>query len=306
VVVVSAEDKVRPRISVVVASHNAGPNIADCLKAINASSFQRDTEIIVVDNSNDGTDAIVQQQFPSVKLVRCYHGKLIPELWEVGIHCSRGDIVALTSAHCVPAKNWIDEISLAHHNPYAGIGGAIENDPRGGWVSWAIYFCRYSSYMLPFSARVVHDFAADNASYKRSALDACRSAMREGFWETFIHAEMTKAGAKLFLMPAIVVYHRQSFSFAGFMRQRFRHGRRFGSERVRHLSFSHRMALIVISPLIPALLFFRITRRVMTRKRHFARYFLVTPILALFLLSWSAGELTGYVWIHTETRQEAV
>ena len=47
---VSADDKVRPRISVVVASHNAGPNIADCLKAINASSFQRDTEIIVVDN----------------------------------------------------------------------------------------------------------------------------------------------------------------------------------------------------------------------------------------------------------------
>jgi hypothetical protein len=53
-------------------------------------------------------------------------------------------------------------------------------------------------------------------------------------------------------------------------------------------------------------LFFRITRRVMTRQRYFAQYFLVTPILALFLLSWSAGEFTGYVWIHTETRHGAV
>jgi glycosyltransferase involved in cell wall biosynthesis len=305
VVVVSADEKVRPRISVVVASHNAGRNIADCLKAINSSSVHRDTEIIVVDNSKDGTDAIIQQQFPSVKLVRCCQGKLIPELWEIGILCSRGDIVALTSAHCVPAKNWVDEILLAHQDPYAGIGGAIENDSRGGWVSWAIYFCRYSSYMLPFSARAVYDFAADNASYKRSALDDCRTARRQGFWETFIHAEMTKAGAKLLLNPAIVVYHHQSFSFAGFMRQRFRHGRRFGSERVRYLSFSRRMALVAMSPFIPALLFGRITRRVITRKRHFARYFFVTPILALFLLSWSVGELTGYVWIQ-KTREAAI
>jgi glycosyltransferase involved in cell wall biosynthesis len=304
--VVSADHNVRPRISVVVASHNAGPNIADCLKVINASSFQRETEIIVVDNSKDGTDAIIQREFPSVKLVRCDQGKLIPELWEIGIVCSRGDIVALTSAHCIPAKNWINEILQAHQDPYEGIGGAIENDSRGGWISWAIYFCRYSSYMLPFSARVVSDFAADNASYKRSALDACRSARQQGFWETFIHAEMARMGAKLLLMPAIVVQHRQSFSFTSFMSQRFRHGRRFGIERGRHLSFSSRMALVAMSPFIPVLLFWRITRRVVTRKRHFARYFFVTPILALFLLSWSAGELTGYVWAHGETREAAI
>src|SRR5262249_41967485 len=160
---------------------------------------------------------------------------------------------------------WIDEILLAHQDPYAGIGGAIENDSRGGWGSWAIYFCRYSSYMLPFSARAVSDFSADNSFYKRPGPHFFPNASRQVVLETFISSEMTKAGAKFLLNPAIVVYHRQSFNFAGFMRQRFRHGRRFGSERVRHLSFSRRMAFVAMSPFIPALLFGRITRRVISR-----------------------------------------
>ena len=42
---------------------------------------------------------------------------------------------------------------------------------HGDLVSWAIYFCRYSRYMLPLKEALVDDFAADNASYKRSILD---------------------------------------------------------------------------------------------------------------------------------------
>ena len=42
---------------------------------------------------------------------------------------------------------------------------------HGDLVSWAIYFCRYSRYMLPLKEALVDDFAADRASYKRSILD---------------------------------------------------------------------------------------------------------------------------------------
>jgi hypothetical protein len=254
--------------------------------------------MIVVDNSHDGMAEIVAKQFPAVNVVTACKTSLIPELWETGINCSHGEIVALTTAHFVPAENWIEEILRAHQGSYAGIGGAIENDPRGGWVSWAIYFCRYSPYMLPFSGRAVDDFAADNASYKRSALDACRSARAKGFWETFIHAEMKNAGIRLFLSPGIVVYHQQSFTLVDFIRQRFVHGRQFGSERVRNLRLARRLSFVLMSPAVPLVLFWRITRRVISRRRHFGRYVLALPILSLFLLSWSAGELTGYACGH--------
>jgi len=287
---------VKPKISIVVASHNAYSNIARCLEAIEASASRREAEVIVVEGSNDRTQEIIDRQFPNVKLVHSGKGKLIPHLWEAGINCSQGDVVVLTTAHFIPAKNWIDQILLAHEGPYAGIGGAIENDPQGGLVSWAIYFCRYSPYILPFIAHDVNDFAADNGSYKREALDACRPARRNGFWEAFIHGDLRRTGARLLLSPDIVVYHGQSFTILEFICQRFRHGRQFGSERAQSISVRRRVALLLMSPLIPVVLLSRITRRVMIRKRLLGKYVLALPLLISFLLSWSLGELTGYAW----------
>lgn len=287
--------EVRPAISVIVASLDTGDDVVRCLKAIEASANQRQAEIIVVDNSNDGNKENVRRQFPKLSFVRCCKGTLIPQLWEAGINCSHGEIVALTTAHFIPAENWIAEILRAHQGTYAGIGGAIENDSRGGLVSWAVYFCRYSRYMLRFSPHEVDDFAADNSSYKRWALEACRATRRDGFWETFVHTELRRTGAKLFLTPDIVVYHQRSFTSADFIRQRFQHGRHFGSERVRNASSLCRLGLLLMSPGIPFLLLWRITRRVISQRRHFGRYVLTLPILSLFLLSWSLGELTGYM-----------
>jgi len=288
--------EVKPKISIIVASHNAHGNVVRCLEAIERSASRRKAEVIVVDGANDGTDEIIHRQYPNVTLVRSGKDRLIPHLWETGINCSQGDVVALTTGHFVPAKNWIDEILTAHEGPYAGVGGAIENDPQGGLVSWAIYFCRYSPYILPFIAHDVNDFAADNGSYKREALDACRPGRRNGFWETFIHGDLRRTGARLLLSPDIVVYHGQSFTILEFICQRFRHGRQFGSERAQSISVSRRVALLLMSPLIPVILLWRITRRVMIRKRLLRKYVSAFPLLILFLLSWSLGELTGYAW----------
>ena len=181
-------------------------------------------EIIVVDNSTDGTAGIVSHQFPTVELVKSPELTFVPELWEKGINQSTGEIVAITTAHCVPDTNWIDAILRAHESNYVGVGGALENDPAAGLVDWAIYFCRYSRYMLPFQEVTVNDFAGDNASYKRWALDRCKDVRSNGFWEPFVHAKLKKEGLQLVMTPKIVVYHKKSFSLSGFLKNRFLHG----------------------------------------------------------------------------------
>ena len=284
------------KLSIIIGSQNARSSISNCLRALENQRNGEEVEILVVDNSTDDTPSIVSNQFPQINLVRAAPDKLMPELWETGIQRSTGEFVALTTSHFVPASNWIAQILKAHEDPYPAIGGAIENDKTSGLVTWAIYFCRYSPYMLPFGKKTVEDFAGDNASYKRSALDRCREARRDGFWESFVHAEMRRQDLELLITPSIVVYHQKSFAFAEFMNQRLWHGRQFGSGRAQKISGVKRTIYVLLSPLILPLYLYRITRRVIGKKKHIGAYLLSLPVLVLFLLSWSAGETSGYVW----------
>ncbi len=291
------ETTAKPKLSIVLASQNACRSVSECLGEIESQCQGNATiEIIVVDNSIDGTTDVIARNFPMVQLVRASRDKLIPELWGIGINQSAGDYIAVTTTHFVPAKNWLGETLKVHKNQYAGVGGAIENDDKAGLISWAVYFCRYSRYMLPFAVEDVEDFAADNASYKRDSLERVIPAMENGFWEVFVHQEMKKQKMSLLLTPNIVVYHLDSFTFRGFMRQRFWHGRQFGSTRSSNIPAFKRAMLGLLSPIIPFIYLYRITRRVVIRKRNIDKYLLSLPVLFSFLVSWALGEFSGYLW----------
>lgn len=284
-----------PKLSVIVASQNARHSVGDCLRALEKQRNNGDIEIVVVDNSTDTTREIIDREFPSVNLVKAPTEKLIPELWGIGINESAGEFVALTTSHFVASEDWTSEILKAQQQPYAGIGGAIENEEQAGIVSWAVYFCRYSPYMLPFGQTEVKDFAADNASYKRRDLERVKDTMRDGFWETFVHKEMLRQGMLLLKTPDIVTYHQKSFTFRGFMNQRFWHGRQFGEVRSAEMPLIRRAGFVLLSPAIPLIYLARITRRVFDKKRNIGKFVKALPILTMFLLSWSVGEFTGYL-----------
>lgn len=292
----NTEVDAKTKLSVVLASQNARASVAECLRSIEKQIGENEIEIILADNSTDETPEIVSADFPNVVLVRAEKDKLIPELWGIGIGESAGDVIALTTTHFVPAENWIATILKRHENlEAAGVGGAIENDERAGIVSWAIYFCRYSGYMLPFTQVNAFDFAADNASYKRSALERVKHTMTDGFWETFVHQTMRKEKMLLLLAPEIIVYHRDSFDLSGFAIQRFRHGKQFGGARARRISNLKRIIYILLSPLIPLLYLYRISRRVFGKKRNVGKFLVSLPVLILFLVCWSSGEFYGYL-----------
>jgi glycosyltransferase involved in cell wall biosynthesis len=282
-------------LSVVVASHNARATIEESLSALLAQQQDGMKDIVVVDNSSDGTAELIRSHFPGIKLLIEPHSALIPQLWTVGIRETSGEVVAITTAHCVPERDWLSQIRKAHREPVPAIGGAIENDVSAGLVDWAVYFSRYSPYMLPFRQRFVTDIAGDNASYKREYLVRFQETWRDGFWEPAVHAELKGAGFRLLLVPSIVIRHKKSFSFLSFLKQRFQHGIKFGEERASHFSIPKRLLYLVLSPAIPLIFWVRITRQVMRRRRHLGKLLVAFPILVLFLLAWSFGEVRGYL-----------
>lgn len=292
-----------PKLSILIGSQNAKQTIIECLTSIERQGVNESVEIIVADYSTDGTAEIIERKFPSVKLIKFTKPMLIPELWGAGIfHCS-GEVIAITTAHCIPAQNWVSEILKAHNSSYAAVGGAIECMEGASLVDWAIYFCRYSSYMEPFSKGIVQEIPGDNASYKREALERCKELLENGFWEIVVNARLRRDGMELLALPSIVVYYKKSFDAAAFIRQRYYHGTHFGSTRAMDFSLLKRIVYILMSPLIPFIIFSHISRQVFKKKRHLKEFVLSSPILFLFLSSWATGEFYGYLLSLWKTRK---
>ncbi len=179
-----------PKLSVGVGSQNAKQTIVECLTSIERQGVNEFVEIVVADYSTDGTAEIIETEFPGVKLIKLTKPMLIPELWGAGISRCSEEIIAITTAHCIPDKDWLSEILRVHESPYVAVGGAVECANGASLVDWAIYFCRYSPYMKPFSEGIVQEVPGDNASYKRKALEGCRGLWENGFWETVINAKL--------------------------------------------------------------------------------------------------------------------
>ena len=176
-----------------------------------------------------------------------------------------------------------------------GGGGPIEPGRSLGAVGWAIYFQRYSAFMLPLAGGMVDEVAGDNAAYRRSALAATATLMATGFWEPMIHREFRRRGWRLALVPGAVVRYRQSHGVLGFSAQRYRHACHFAALRAAGRPVGWRLVRAVGAPLVPPLLLWRIAARVREKARHGRELARAVPLLLLFLVCWAAGEATGYL-----------
>jgi hypothetical protein len=217
---------------------------------------------------------------------------LVPELWRRGIEKSRGEFVALTLGSMTPDAGWAGEIRRGLANGAAGVGGAIEPSATMRSLDWAIHLVRYSGYLLPFEEREADDLPGDNAAYRRSAIETCRSAWTEGFWETEVDACLRARGERLRLSPRMVVRQGKSVGFLTFCRNRLRHGIRSGRERAGRLSLPGRLLRAAAFPAIAAVMFRRIARLARARGRGdgFRR---AIPYLLVFLPIWTLAEGIG-------------
>ena len=223
-------------------------------------------------------------------------GCLTPHLWQAGIDLAEGRIVVLTLAGLRPADGWLKAHLDAHATGHlAAVGGPIEADPLASSVDRAIAVSRYSSFLLPFEAHEVHDVAADNASYRRDAIEACRDLITDGFWEPPVHARMRGLGLSLLLSPEPAMVHSASTGCMAFIRQRLSHGFRFGRDRRAEVSPGWMVKYFLFCPVLPILLLARVVARWRARGRPLTRLLPLLPFLLCFNLAWAAGEIGGTI-----------
>jgi len=280
-------------ISVVVAAWPDTLGVNQCLASLQTQS---DAQIQIFVVSPLPVPADFARDHATVHWLISPPDALIPNLWSLGMAAATGEIVAITTAHFLPAPDWIAQIRSAHHrHDSAGIGGPID-PPRGGSLGdWATYFLRYSTGFVYPREQSVHDLIGDNASYRRASLQAHHASIRVGFWEPEFHRLVLTEGKTLTFVPGIRVTQKHSFGLSRFCSQRLHHGRQFGRNRLRGKPTLFRVAGIVLAPLIPFVLLAKIMTRLTHKPAYILPFLASLPLLLLFVCSWALGELWGYL-----------
>ena len=285
-----------PDVSVVIASVNGLPEIDECLSALERQQGGVDYEIIVANRCQNGTAEHIRRRFPRVRLLDFPEQLTIPELRATAMAQAKADIIVVTEDHCMAPENWLLEIMKAHKLGYMVVGGVIENGKTDRIIDWSVFFCEYSSAMLPIAGGEVKNIPGNNAAYKRAALDLIDDGMKRNFWESFLHDELRKKGVKLVLVPSIVIKHKKEFGFFYFLSQRFHYSRSFAGMRRALLPPARRLYYLLASPALPFLMALRVTCHVLLEKKRFYKEFIFSlPFLSVFFISYAMGEFVGYL-----------
>lgn len=281
-------------LSIVVAVQHAQGNLTEIVERLQPWRHPN-VEFLFCHTAVDPDTPRLVSESENVSVLCGEPGSLIPHLWRDGIRAARGPLVAVTTAHCLPAPDWVERLLATNLTDAAGVGGVIENDPASDAKGRAIFLLRYVPYAPPQTERVVADVAADNAVYRRDALMHHAILLEDGFWEPSFHRRFTTDGLLLRFDPKLRVIHRNRYRAGQFFLQRLRHGRQFGSSRGLDLAPHRRLMLLAAVPVLGAVFLLKILARTARWPGHGLHLLPALPWLVVFVTGWTVGEASGYL-----------
>jgi hypothetical protein len=134
-----------------------------------------------------------------------------------------------------------------------------------------------------------------NVSYDRNAIDAMDDLLREGRWETWLHPRLQSCGFELYSDRDAGLDHVKDFGFREFVSQRWHYARSHAGMLNAQLG-RKRIVYVLGSPALVPLLYARIARSVLRKRRHRLRFLAASPLVLVYLSVWAAGEAAGYAF----------
>ena len=125
-----AESKVAPDMSVVLVCWNNRDYLEPCLASLYSAGLRSSFDVVVVDNgSTDGSQAMLRERFPQVKLVQNDHNVGLGRASNQGIEATGGRYVLLLNNDTLVNGYSLDGmVGFLDDNPQAGaVGGRLLN-----------------------------------------------------------------------------------------------------------------------------------------------------------------------------------
>jgi hypothetical protein len=294
---------------VIVTIVDGGETLERCLEALVRQENPPGLEILVPYDDSVPHVSGLPQHFPTIVFLpmgavqtgRPTHSaagqhELFDRRRATGLAAATGELIAILEDRGVPRANWARQAVDVHARlPHAVIGGAIENG-RDCVLNWAVYFCDFGRYQLPFEEGS-RDYVSDvNICYKRRALDSTRELWATRYHETTVHWALQRAGETLYIHPGMVVDQmRGTLRLQDLLHERLGWGRLFAYTRAREMTRPRRLMFGMLAPFLPVVLLIRIIRGQFIKRRTLGRLATAWPIVMALLIAWCFGEGAGYV-----------
>jgi len=271
-------------LSVILATTEPWPDLANCLEALVPQVAAVGGEIIVGDGHGAAMDAAKVASFQRLSWIRA-PGASVFELRARGVEQARGDIIALTEDHCVVGDDWCDQILQAFEsNPgAAAVTGPVINGSTGLMIDWANFLHTFGSCVPPVdTTQRLRCPPLANVAFRRSAIGD--GPIPVGgiefeisprlFWQGLFHVH-----------DAMTVTHVQSHGFWLTLRAHFDNGR--STTGLHHVPLTRRQ--------LPWNLLRNTLRAMSPDVRASTRVRSTLPLLFLLSCCHAAGEVTGIV-----------
>ena len=283
------------RVSVVLATSEMGPALAKCLTSLLEQDPADKLEIIVAAAAGEDAPRLPVAS-SAVRLLNFPKRTPKPVLLKEALLLAGGEIVAVTEPNCCFPPHWAERLRRAHQSEFAAIGGAVAYGGDESLTGWACFLADYGPFLPPESRRISTStlLAGNHISYKRNALGETSDCWQSGYIKTRLLRELEHRGGNFLFEPELILHSTPEVDPWRFARQYFANGRDFAATRAGSFSTVQRLGHIVSAPLLPALLLLRRIRAVWPKREHRSRVLRALPLIAIFVLCWSAGELAGY------------
>ncbi len=225
------EQENRPLISVIIPNWNGAHHLPTCLEALRRQTYPR-FEVVVVDNgSRDGSLALLERDYPEVKVVALARNLGFAGGVNAGIRQAQGEIIALLNNDTEADPHWLAALGQAlADNPQAGLAASkvllferrnvfhsagdfygLDGRPGNRGV-WQVDEGQYDTLMEVFGA------CGAAAAYRRAVLDQI-GLFDEDFGSYCEDVDLAwraqLAGHRCVFAPQAVVYHRLSATGGG-------------------------------------------------------------------------------------------
>lgn len=297
-----------PDISIVVTIVDGGDVLRKCLEALATQSGSQQMEVIVPYDQVSRETAAMAADFPEFVFLDLgvIADGMVPRnaldlhhFWDIrraeGIKRARGRLIGLVHDRGVPAQDWAVSMLELHRNfSAAAIGGCADNGYDTSW-HWAVHFFDFGRYMAPLQTAESDFLSVTNICYDGSALRELKHLYEHRFRELLVHESFLASGKKLVLSDRPRTTElRPRVPTTELALEWFHWGRKYAGIRSGEITATQRSLRILVTPLVPFVLFFR-QLGVQRRKRiYLRRFWSASPLVLLIVSMWALGELIGY------------
>jgi hypothetical protein len=212
-----------------------------------------------------------------------------------GVRAATAPVVFLGETHAFPAATFAEELIRAHEGPWTVVVPSLRNANPTGALSWAGFLLDYGRWMRGRAAGEVDAVPNHNSSFKREALVAQGPGLASALERRAdLGAMLRQQGFRACFEPAAELAHLNVCSLRPWLAERFFAGRLLASARGVRWTPSRRLLYALGSPLIPAVVLWRL--RPVIRRPHVRAGLprLTRTALAAGAVVGALGEAFGY------------